>query len=441
MSNCSNCRGSSPLHLPRNALSRRDVLKVSVAGAGLLALGPMARFGRKAYAAPRTDLKRLIVVNAFGGNDTTNMVIPTTLQPYYDRRGVLAIAADDAEPLDSGPGSTNAWVLHPAMAKIAQMYRDGDVAAIQKVGYPSPNLSHFESQEIFSKGIRRPFSAPGLPNSGWIARYADSYAPTPMGAVSVGVGRPLDFVGGASNPFLVNDLKNFKIKADGGGDTTKTDAYLHRLETAKKILDRYSSANATSEAKSALSQAHELADQVQAALAGFQTDVEWKTDRLSRQMKDIAVLIDGGFETQVFFTGRGGLDTHGGQGGVEGNHANRLTEFDDGIGDLAQDLKAKGLWNRTVIVLMTEFGRRNFVNGSDGTDHGHGFCKLVIGGKVKGGIYGPEVTEDDLNERYLPGHVDFRKVYKEIIADHLGGDPDVVFPEPLEINDDLGIMK
>ena len=44
-------------------------------------------------------------------------------------------------------------------------------------------------------------------------------------------------------------------------------------------------------------------------------------------------------------------------------HADRLTEIDDGIGDLAQDLKDKGLWNQAVIMLVTEFGRRNFVNG------------------------------------------------------------------------------
>ena len=61
------------------------------------------------------------------------------------------------------------------MPKLAALYREGSVAAVQKVGYPRANLSHFESQEIFSRAIRDPFAA-NIPNNGWIARFADGNA-------------------------------------------------------------------------------------------------------------------------------------------------------------------------------------------------------------------------------------------------------------------------
>jgi uncharacterized protein (DUF1501 family) len=432
------CCGSSTT-LPRN-VSRRDLLRWSIAGAGLLALGPMGRFGpAPAFAGPKANTKRLVVLNAFGGNDTTNVVIPKSLSTYFSRRGALAVPNSDSLDLNSGPGATNKYRLHPAMPKLAALYKQGDAALVQRVGYPDENLSHFESQEIFSRGVRDPYSG-ALPNNGWIARFADGFAPTSLGAVSIGVGRPLDFVGGSTSPFLVNDLTSFRLFADSGNDRSITSSYLHRLEKAKQLVANHAPTTATRDAKLAMQQAHDLADQVQTALGNYTSTVQWQNTSMSRRMKDVAVLIEGGFETQVFYTGRGGFDTHGNQGASTGTHANLLTEFDDAIGDFAQDMKDRGVWNDVVMVLLTEFGRRNFVNGSDGFDHGHAFCEIVIGGKVKGGIYGPDLTDDDMNARYLSYAVDFRSIYKEIVKKHLGADDALVFPEALQIDTSLGFL-
>ena len=35
---------------------------------------------------------------------------------------------------------------------------------------------------------------------------------------------------------------------------------------------------------------------------------------LGQRLKDVATLIDGGFDTRLFYTGYGGFDTHGTQG-------------------------------------------------------------------------------------------------------------------------------
>jgi len=374
----------------------------------------------------------MVVVNCFGGNDTLNMVPPVTLSPYYDLRPALAVAESAGLSMSSGPGAPTNRVLHPRLPNVKRLWDDGDVALIERVGYPRANLSHFESQDIMSHGVRGTFSPLGIPESGWIARYADAYAPTPLGAVSVGAGRPVDFVGGSSNPFLVKSLSSFQVKPDGRY------RYNHPLRIAniKTMLGRHPAGDAGA----AIGQAHDLADQIQSAVASYTSTVAYTTDRPSRYLKDVSILIQAGFETRLFYTGCGGFDTHSEQGTGSGRHPDLLGHLDDGLGSFADDMKAMGIWDDVVVVVMTEFGRRNYENGSVGTDHGHAYMEMVVGGGVKGGLYGPELTEADLEEKYPSYAVDFRSIYKEVLSRHLDADPDLVFPEALEKDVTLGIL-
>jgi len=408
--------------------SRRDLLRWGAATAGFLAMGPFRGVLPNAAGAP-LPLKRLVIVNLIGGNDTLNTFIPVTLAPYFARRGALAIPEATAISLNGGPAATTRYRMNPFLPKIADLYKEGKVAAVQKVGYPNENLSHFESMDIFSLGVRNGFEGLGLPRTGWIARYAGLYAPTPMGAVSIGAGRPLDFDGATTSPVIVNELDTFKLNDDFGA----TDE-LYRLEQSKQLLANYQGSGLRLEAKRAAFVGYEISDQVQTAVAAYTSTVNYGTSYIAQRLRDVAILIKGGFETRVFYTGFGNFDHHSAQGTDLnfGNHAKLLVQLDDAVGGLAEDLKSMGAWNDTVIAIITEFGRRNYSNASSGTDHGHGFCELLVGGKVKGGVLGSDLVDADLNSEYLAYDIDFRSIYKEAISQHLGGDPDPVFPEALE---------
>ncbi len=165
-----------------------------------------------------------------------------------------------------------------------------------------------------------------------------------------------------------------------------------------------------------------------------------RTYNIHRYMQDIARLVQHGFETRVFYTGFGGFDTHSSQGQGTGRQADLYERLDTALGAFKADMQAFGAWDDTVVIVTTEFGRRNFKNGSDGTDHGHAHCTLLAGGAVNGGAYGPDVTTTDLEENWLKYQVDFRDVYREVIDDHLGGDGSAVFPESQEKNVTLGIV-
>jgi uncharacterized protein (DUF1501 family) len=419
----------------KKTVSRREVLRFALAGTGIAALGPMGRWLPSASGAPGSQT-RFVVVVLDGGNDSLNMVCPTTLQPYFDRRPGLAISPAQGLSMNTGPHPTTDYVFHPAMDAIASMWADGDVAVVQKVGYPQANLSHFTSQDVFSLAVRGSFGPLGIPESGWIARYADLHAPTPMGAVSIGLGRPLDFEGGTSNPLLINSAAGFRFNPDN----RYLNNHLHRIETIKGVLDSFPLGGLPGEVRGAVDQAHDLSGQVQTALTAYTSPVVYPTDAFGRRMRDVAVLTQGGFETRIFYTGFGGFDLHSGQGGAAGAHADLLSRLDNALGAFAADMKAMGVWDTMVIEVITEFGRRNYKNGSDGTDHGHGFAVLLLGGAVNGGLYGPALVDADINAEYLSYEVDFRDVYKEVLSDHLGADPLPVFPEAQPKNTTLGVV-
>jgi uncharacterized protein (DUF1501 family) len=147
--------------------------------------------------------------------------VPVSLNPYYTRRSGLALQANQCISL----AGANAWntpnyMLHPSMPNIAAMWQAGQVAAVNRVGYPQADLSHFVSQDIFSLGVRGSFAPLHVPDSGWIARFCDKYAPTPLGAVCVNVGRPLDIVGGTTSPLPVSSLAAFKLLGAGASGNT-----------------------------------------------------------------------------------------------------------------------------------------------------------------------------------------------------------------------------
>ena len=424
--------------------TRRDLLRTSAGAAGLLALGRFGgRWMKEAKAAPTRE-PFLVVLNQYGGNDGLNMVIPVTLSSYYERRPNIAIASEDALDLDVGPGANSTYRLHPALANIHQLFTQGQVALVNQVGYPKANLSHFTSEDIYSYGVRGSFAGLGVAQSGWLARFTDRYAPTAMGAVSVGVGRKRDFQGGQTSSFLVDRLSGFQYQPD----YSYRNDHLKRLDTVRSLLDTKTRRALPATVANALAQGHELTDQVQAAVGAYEAfgssaDYTGGGDRehhIQRNLRDVATLVNYGFETRVFYTGHGGFDTHGTQGGATGKQADLFRRMDAGLGAFVEDMKAMGVWNQTVIVIISEFGRRNYENGSGGTDHGHGSCFLVIGGGVNGGVYGPDLTDDDLAAEYLGYQVDFRDIYREILNDHLGVGAGAIFPEPQETNVTLGIV-
>jgi len=74
-------------------------------------------------------------------------------------------------------------------------------------------------------------------------------------------------------------------------------------------------------------------------------------------------------------------------GGLRKDHSNNAAEVDRPIAGLLTDLKARGLLKDTLVIWGGEFGRTPTAQGDDGRDHNpHGYTMWLAGGGVKAGF-------------------------------------------------------
>jgi uncharacterized protein (DUF1501 family) len=103
------------------------------------------------------------------------------------------------------------------------------------------------------------------------------------------------------------------------------------------------------------------------------------------------------------------------------------------VGAFYQDLAAHGMAGKVLIATWSEFGRRPRENASGGTDHGSAAPLILIGDPVKPGLYGEAPSLTDLDSTgNLKYTVDFRSIYQEILAGHLGADAKEILGESFD---------
>jgi uncharacterized protein (DUF1501 family) len=108
-----------------------------------------------------------------------------------------------------------------------------------------------------------------------------------------------------------------------------------------------------------------------------------------------------------------GFDTHSNQ---PATHARLLMELADGLASLKAGLLEIGRWDSALVLTYAEFGRRAAENLSHGTDHGTASTHFLLGGRVRGGLYGQAPALDALDSNgNLPHAIDFRGVYATVL--------------------------
>ena len=381
------------------SFARRDFL-------ALAALAPFAGTRAVAAALAQPSRKLLILVELRGGNDGLNTVIPYADPAYASLRPRIAIARDQVVKLTQSCG------LHPSLEKLHARWEARELAIVQGVGYPQPNLSHFRSIEIWDTASK----SDEYLEAGWLAR-AFSRSPSPPGfaadGVVVGTGSMGPLAGGAARCIALADpaqfLRNARL-ARGEGDA-RNPALAHILRVERDV--RASAEKLTADRK-------------------FETS--FPPGAFGSSVGTAAQLAANESGVSVVRLSLGSFDTHANQ---LGTHANLLRQLAEGIDSLRAALIEAGRWESTVIATYAEFGRRPRENQSGGTDHGTASAHFVTGGAVKGGLYGAAPALDRLDgEGNLPHAVDFRSYYATFLERWWGIDSKPVLGsrfEPLAI--------
>jgi uncharacterized protein (DUF1501 family) len=143
-------------------------------------------------------------------------------------------------------------------------------------------------------------------------------------------------------------------------------------------------------------------------IRAYTNKAQYPNHPFGNSMADVARMIAGNLGSQVYYTNLGGWDTHAAQ---QPRQAELLGYLAQTLSAFRQDMKAIGKDKDVLLMVFSEFGRRVEENASHGTDHGKGGLMLVLGGGVKGGLYGSEPDLEDLDDGDLKYRTDFRNVY------------------------------
>jgi uncharacterized protein (DUF1501 family) len=391
--------------------SRRLMLRA----AGAAALLPL---GYGAWAATAEGgPKRLIVILLRGAVDGLNVVVPYADQAYYEARPTIAIARPGAP--DGALALDEYFGLHPALAVLMPLWRQGDLAFIHAAGSPDPNRSHFEAQRYLESGT------PGCSTTtdGWMNRVLQALPGRRCPTDAISVGPTLARILSGAAPVADLPLGPDLAKALPIDEPQYADAF-DRLYAADNALGEAYREGRDARAKllGDLAREQAIADAGAPPPASFAA----RAARLGH-------LIGGDAGIRLAFIGLGGWDTHVNQGGDKGRLASRLGSLGEGVATLARGIG--GAWRDTVVVVLSEFGRTVRENGDRGTDHGHGNAIWVAGGAIRGGrVYGqwPGLSLAQLyQQRDLAVTTDFRAALAAILGQHLGladRQLDLVFP-------------
>ena len=356
--------------------------------------------------------KTVVVLQLSGGNDALNTVIPYNDERYYDNRPFVNIPQDEALKLDDKLG------LNPALAPIKALWDEGKVALINGVGYPNPNRSHFRSMDVWHTA-----ESEKVGDEGWLGkavRELDPQADNVLTGVNFGRGLPRALYAKGVPVASVGNLETYGLFPDIKNEAARNlaiEAFTQMYGgSGKDAIANFISQTGTDALRGA--------DILRVAPQRYSSSVEYADNPIADNMKSIAQVMTADLGTRVYYTQHGSFDTHASE---LTSHAKLWQDVSGAVSDFMDDMKEHGRDKDVVVLLFSEFGRRIRDNGA-GTDHGSGGVAFVIGGGVKGGMYGdfPSLEDDKQLEGDLHFSNDFRSTYSTIAERWLGVDPAVV---------------
>ncbi len=418
-------------------LSRRHILKLGLLAAAHPLL-PVRGTLSQVFAAPGAADVKCLLVFLRGGYDAANVVVPVASDFYYESRPTIALAKPDpANPLAAvslaRPGEAVAWGLHPALAPtMVPLWHAGELAFVPFAGTEDLTRSHFETQDSVEGGmpVGAGGAAPRTYGSGFLNRLA---------AALDGAGAPVAFTDGLP-VVMTGDIVVPNVSLKGTGRPPFDDRQVQLLRGMyegtrfESLIDEGFDLRKTVAEQADLMAAQSNERQAANRNAITATGFELEARRMAGLMKD---------KFNLGFIDVGGWDTHVNQGNAQGQLATLLTSLGQGLAAFTDQMGTA--WSRTVVVVISEFGRTFRENGTRGTDHGHGSVYWVLGGAINGGrLVGEQVAVSPrtLNQnRDFPVLTEYRALLGGIFKRVYGLDAerlDRVFPNAVPI--DVGLV-
>lgn len=404
--------------------SRRNFLLTG----GLAALGAsLSLNGLPIHALARSPLlaalsnaqtdRVLVLIRLKGGNDGLNTIVPVyDYGTYTTHRPTIALPMSGITMLDNTAGIG----MHGSLNNVHPLWLDGKMKVIHNVAYPQQNLSHFRSSDIWATAS----NANTYLSSGWIGRYLEQEYPAyleapPSAPPAIQIGSDSNLIARGNNTtmsLVINNPNEFYQIAQGG-----------QLYDTQNVPDCYYGEELAFMRQTANS-SFRFSDAIKRAYDASSAAVSYPSNNsLASNMAIIARLIKGNLGTKVYMVTIDGFDTHANQ---VNSHATLMGRIAGAVKAFYDDLAATGHNQKVLIVTHSEFGRRVFENGSNGTDHGEAAPVLLWGDGLEGnGFVGtaPNIAQSNwVGPGNIPNEIDFRRIYATLLQDWFCMHPAIV---------------
>jgi uncharacterized protein (DUF1501 family) len=406
--------------LEHKTWSRRSFLQaLGIAGSGSMMLG--SNFLTASAPSPLTSAiamaetdNILILIRLSGGNDGLSTIIPIEQYDIYA----------NARPNIYLPESkilrlTDEFGVPTYMKSLEPMWGEGQFKAVHGVGYEGQSLSHFTGSDIFANTDLSTTGFSGR-DTGWMGRHFEHLYPDylsdfpgsrPEGPAAIQVGNygSLVFEGEETNyAFVTNNIEQLEQIAETGLQYPVNDELFDNCMYSDQIKFLRGVSNVT----------NEYAGTIHDAYMRGANQIEYQNNGFARQLALLARLIKGNLGTKVYMISMGGFDTHGNQPLA---HERLMTQLSIAVDNFYDDLAFTQQDDKVLSMTFSEFGRRIFENGSNGTDHGKAAPTLFFGSGLNGSAFvGDHPALDEPNGRgNLEYTMDFRNLYATVLAEWL----------------------
>jgi len=342
--------------------------------------------------------KILIVIQLSGGNDGLNTIVPYRNELYYKYRPLLGLKKNTLLDLN------DELALNANLAPLKNLYDEGQLAILNNVGYPNPDRSHFRSMDIWHTAS----DSNEFLSSGWIGRYLDSNCSgceNNYNSIEVDASLSLALKGNKRSGFALENPDKLK-KITNNSFLNKVAQIDHDQEN-ENVAYLYK----------VLTETQNSADYLYQKTKHSKSHGQYPNTPFGKKLKTMAELVTADTDTKIYYISLSGFDTHAYQ---IGKHPKLLKQYADGVEALIKDLKSNSLFDDTLIMTFSEFGRRVKQNASKGTDHGTANNLFLMSGSLKKkGLLneGPDLSNLDKGD--LIYKVDFRSVYATILDNWL----------------------
>jgi uncharacterized protein (DUF1501 family) len=402
-----------------------------LAGGAVMSTAPLfAGSTAKRRSRKRGSAKKLLVIFQRGGNDSLNTMVPREIGQYNLYTGLRPNLSINRSDLMQMSNSDGFFGLHPGLAPLVPIIESGNMTMIHAVGYPGADRSHFESQSYYETGV------PGMGLlGGWLNRYLENTSGAGLiRGISVGYNIPQSVAGTVAVPVSSN-FGNSQVAVDPNLNSSEADAYRAILDS---VYDLTPSAG-----NDAL---YDTGDKIFQMIQSFadrnlnnyvpENGAVYPTTGFGNRIRHAAQMLKedpSPLGVEICAIDQYGFDTHSNQV-IQGNPSATTSGHGFLMADLAGGLSAfyTDMGSRmgdTMVLVISEFGRRAYQNDSFGTDHGTGSIAMVMGG---GGLATPTVNSAGAWPGLENGNLkdggdldwatDFRDIYWEILAGHFGLD-------------------